>query len=195
MIPFGSSQRLSPVTPMYKRKKKLINRSLQLKMIGVFTAIGCTCALFQVVLLNFGLLELARESGGNGVDILKAARGLMFENMLWTFGALIPLMTCVGLVITHRVAGPAYRMTEHCKAIAAGGEVRPCKVRDDDELQDLCEALNGVIAKIPVESTDEESASVSGDDVLESTPAALRSEQSETSEVEVSAESTSVNAD
>ena len=44
----------------FKRKKNLINKSLQLKMTSIFTAIGCTCALFQVILVNNCLLHIAK---------------------------------------------------------------------------------------------------------------------------------------
>ncbi len=129
----------------YKRKKKLINKSLQLKMVGIFTAIGCTCALFQVILVNSGLLKIAKAAPSGGEDILRQARGMMVENVAWTLGSMIPLMTCIGIVLTHRIAGPAYRMTQHCKAIAAGEPVTTCHIRKGDELRELCAALNAAI--------------------------------------------------
>lgn len=138
-----------PTAPVqFKRKKKLVNKPLQLKLIGVFVAIGMTCALFQIVLVNFGLLEVAKAAPTGGEVILARARGMMLNNVMWTIGALVPLMTCVGLILTHRVAGPAYRMTQHCRAIAEGGPVRPCKIRQDDELQDLCDAMNAAFARV-----------------------------------------------
>ena len=129
----------------FKRKKKLINKSLQLKMIGVFTAIGCTSALFQVILVNSGLLRIAKSAPSGGSEILREARGMMIENVAWTLGSMVPLMTCIGLVLTHRIAGPAYRMTQHCKSIAAGEAVSECKIRKHDELHELCDALNAAI--------------------------------------------------
>ncbi|MFT6108526.1 MAG: hypothetical protein ACJA2W_001438 [Planctomycetota bacterium] len=132
----------------FKRKKKLVDKSLQLKMIGIFAAIGCTCALFQVVLVNNGLLNIARSAPSGGDLILQQARGMMFDNVLWTLGAMIPLMTCIGIILTHRVAGPAYRMTEFCKGIAAGEPVTVCHIREDDELKELCAALNAAMAQL-----------------------------------------------
>lgn len=132
----------------FKRKKKLINKSLQLKMISIFTAIGCTCALFQVILVNNGLLSIAKSAPSGGDLILRQARGMMLENVAWTLGAMIPLMTCIGIVLTHRVAGPAYRMTQHCKAIAEGAPVTPCKIRKHDELHELCDALNAAMERV-----------------------------------------------
>jgi hypothetical protein len=141
----------------FKRKKKLINKSLQLKMVGIFTAIGCTCALFQVILINSGLLKVAKAAPSGGEEILRQARGMMVENVAWTLGSMIPLMTCIGIVLTHRIAGPAYRMTEHCKAIAAGEPVTTCKIRKGDELRELCDALNAAIDHLAPAEADPES--------------------------------------
>lgn len=171
----------------FKRKQKLINKSLQLKMVAVFAAIGCTCALFQVVLVNFSLLEIARESASGGDEILRSARSMMFENVVWTICAMIPLMTCVGIIITHRVAGPAYRMTMHCNEIAKGGEVRPCKIREDDELQELCDALNAMIATLGGSASQSGAASESWE--LEDAKSLVADERS-SSEAEDDAEET-----
>lgn len=162
----------------FKRKRKLINKRLQLKMVGVFTAIGCTCALFQIVLVNYGLLEIARSVPEGGDDILRQARGMMVTNTMWTLGALIPLMTCVGVILTHRIAGPAYRMTNHCKDIASGGPVRPCNIRKDDELQELCNSLNAMLEQLS--PTNESSEEFTDEWALESAPSLIRAAQAST---------------
>lgn len=162
--------------PTYKRRKKLINKRLQLKMIGVFTAIGGVCALFQIVLVNFSLLEVAKNAPAGGDQILHEARSMMFTNVAWTLGALVPLMVCVGLVVTHRVAGPAYRMTQHCKAIAEGAPVTTCKIREGDELGDLCDALNAAMARISGGVSGEAAAGTADDMTPAATDAAAGAE-------------------
>ncbi|MEM9381740.1 MAG: hypothetical protein AAGB93_17425 [Planctomycetota bacterium] len=157
---------------MHKRKRKLVNKPLQIKLIATFTVIGATCALFQVVLVNFGLLEIAKSLSAGGSELLEESRWMMVQVTAWTLGALVPLMACIGIAATHRIAGPAYRMTVHLNDIAEGGPVRPCKIRKDDELHDLCEALNGALERLAP------SGSAAEDYVepwqLESTPAPLR---------------------
>ncbi|MEM6675766.1 MAG: hypothetical protein AAF726_23150 [Planctomycetota bacterium] len=157
---------------MYKRKRKLINKALQLKLVGTFSAIGATCALFQVVLINFGLLDVAKGLPGGGAELLQEARWMMLENVLWTFGALIPLMTGIGIMVTFRIAGPAYRMQMHLNEIAEGGPVRPCKIRKGDELQDLCDALNAALERIS--PSGDGSEDFTEEWKLESTPSPLR---------------------
>lgn len=170
----------------YKRKKKLINKSLQLKMIGIFTAIGCTCALFQVILVNSGLLKIAKAAPSGGEEILREARGMMLENVAWTLGSMIPLMTCIGIVLTHRIAGPAYRMTQHCKAIAAGEPVTKCSIRKNDELHELCDALNAAIDHLA--PAQDESETYTEKWSLESTPTLLAAESSQSATDSVEAD-------
>lgn len=129
----------------FKRKKKLINSSLQLKMIAVFTGIAATTSLFQVVLLNSALTGLARDMPEAGDQLIRELPRIMISNVGLTAGVLVPLMAAIGLLITHRIAGPAYRMQQHCRAIARGEDVGHCRIRKDDELVDLCEALNSAV--------------------------------------------------
>lgn len=160
---------------MHKRKKKLVNKALQLKLVAVFTVIGTTCALFQVVLINFGLLDIARSIPAGGAELLEQARWMMLTNTLWTVGALIPLMTCIGILATHRIAGPAYRMTRHLEEIAEGGPVRPCKIRKNDELQGLCQALNAAFERVAPSGDGGEDYTEEW--ALESTPSLARSKK------------------
>lgn len=159
--------------PAFKRKKRLINKRMQLKMIGVFAAIGLVSALFQIVLVNSSLITIAREAEAGGDYILQQSRPMMLRNVLWTIAALIPLMTCVGIVVTHRVAGPAYRMTQHCKEIAEGGPVTTCRIRKNDEMQDLCAAMNAAFERLaPSADTSEDHTE---EWKLEGTPSLVRS--------------------
>lgn len=175
----------------FKRKKKLIDKSLQLKMITIFTAIGCTCALFQVVLVNNGLLQIARSAPSGGDIILKEARGMMLQNTAWTLGAMIPLMTCIGIVLTHRVAGPAYRMKQHCLAIAAGEPVKKCSIREHDELQDLCNALNAAIEHLAPATDESEGYTEKWD--LEEAPTLLAAPSSDEAQENAASDTTATN--
>lgn len=159
------------MTNPYKhlRKRKLIDKPLQLRMVAVFVTIGCASVLFQVTLMNASLLEVARESPEGGMAMLEAARGKVTVNILWTLGVMIPLMASIGIAATFRVAGPAYRMRRHLEEIAAGGPVTRCRIRSGDEFQGLCDALNAAIEHLApsIDSSEEHT----DEGKLEGTPA------------------------
>lgn len=136
------------------RKRKLINSSLQLKLITTFLLVACVASLFQVLLLNRSLLSLARSMDSNGEVVLAQMPEMLFNNLLLTMVVLIPVMLVVGTLVTHRVAGPLYRFERHFESIADGEEVRPCKIRKGDELQGLCSKINAAVDRLQLEAGD-----------------------------------------
>ena len=52
------------------------------------------------------------------------------------------------LVITHRVAGPLYRVKKHLLDVAEGKTTVDIKFRDKDYFQDLVVSINLVIERI-----------------------------------------------
>ena len=132
-----------------QRKQRLIDTSLQLKLIGAFMAVACLASLFQVVLLNFSMLRLANQSVVAGDLILSHLPGLLTQNIALTLGVLIPAMALVGLVITHRIAGPAYAIEKYLRKVAETGETdTPCRIRKGDELQSLCATVNEAVGAL-----------------------------------------------
>ena len=109
-----------------------------------------------------------------GERLLEESRVIVLKNTLWTLGVLVPLMVCVGIAATHRVAGPAYRMTQHLKEIAAGGAVRHCKIRKHDEFSELCDALNAALDQLAPASDRGEEFS---EDWTQESPAAVEDER------------------
>ncbi|MAG62963.1 MAG: hypothetical protein QGI93_05145 [Planctomycetota bacterium] len=146
-----------------KRKKKLINSRLQLKLIGVFLAVSCVASLFQVVLLNRSMMDLAQHLPSDGDRLLSRVPEILAMNVFLTIAVLGPLTFLIWLLVAHRVAGPAYNMTRFCEAIARGEQRRPCRIRDDDELQDLCKALNAAIERVREDSASQQSSESLGE--------------------------------
>ena len=136
------------------RKKKLINSGLQLKMIAAFLFLSCISALFQVTLLNRSIMSLSSLMESDGDILLSELPSLLVSNMILTLGVLLPIMLLVGILITHRIAGPIYRFEQHLGSIARGENPGICKIRDGDELHNLCEAINNAVAQLQEESNE-----------------------------------------
>jgi hypothetical protein len=51
-------------------------------------------------------------------------------------------LTILGILYSHRIAGPLYRLKKHMDAIAAGEEARPLFFREGDFFQEIPEAYN-----------------------------------------------------
>lgn len=131
-----------------KRTKKLIKAGLQLKLILVFVSLGCLFALFQVVALNRSVMQLAMRMPTDGNLMLAELPNMLSANLLITVLVLVPLTITVGILITHRVAGPVYRFEQHLKAIARGEDPGPCVLREGDELHELCQCINAAVERL-----------------------------------------------
>lgn len=140
------------------RKKKLINTGLQLKLIAVFLFLSCISALFQVILLNRSVMSLSGLMETDGDILLAELPGLLFSNMIMTLGVLLPMMLLVGILVTHRVAGPIYRFEQHLGAIARGENPGVCRIREGDELQSLCDKINAAVEQLKSEQNEDEAS-------------------------------------
>ncbi|MEO0651653.1 MAG: hypothetical protein AAFZ65_13335 [Planctomycetota bacterium] len=136
----------APTKPKFHRRKVLISRRLQLRMTGTFVALACAASLFQVALLNFSLMRL--EAVVDSGPLLETLPRLLTINLFTTLGVLVPGMTAVGILTTFRVAGPAYRMEQHLRAIARGEDPGECRIRENDDLHSLKDALNAALERL-----------------------------------------------
>ena len=72
--------------------------------------------------------------------------------MQMTFGltALVILLAFlgIGVVLSHRVAGPLYRLQKHMEDIASGREVSEVKFREKDFFPELAETFNRMIRRL-----------------------------------------------
>ena len=152
----------------YKRKKKLIDAGLQLRLVGIFFSLACTAALLQVVLLNRALLALSDRLDAD--VLLQEMPPILTQNFLITLAVLLPLMVYVGVHVTHRIVGPLYRFGKHFDAIAAGEDPGDCRIRTKDEFQELCGKLNAAVHALREQSAETDSP-------LPAEPADLRADE------------------
>lgn len=129
----------------YTRRIKLIQPSLQLKLIGTFLGVSALAMLLQFMLFTSSMSEVAAELPEDGALLLQALQDANWRILLLTFGMLLPVTALVGVLVTFRWAGPIFRFKQHLSRIALGERPGHCKIRKGDELQDFCEVLNEAI--------------------------------------------------
>jgi hypothetical protein len=132
----------------HRRKIKLIKPRLQLKLIGTFVGLSGLGFLLQALHVAHRLSELADSMPEGGDHLLIAMPRLPLEILLFSFGMLLPLTLVVGILVTHRIAGPVHRFEQHLRQVARGEQVGPCRIRKGDELRELCDDINLAIAAL-----------------------------------------------
>lgn len=60
---------------------------------------------------------------------------------------IICLITALGIVITHRIAGPIYRIEQDLKRLLQGEKIESIHIRDGDEFQEFVDIINQVIER------------------------------------------------
>jgi len=130
------------------RRIKLIKPRLQLKLVGVFVGLSALGFLLQSLHVGLRLSELAANVPEGGGYLMAVLPELPLEILLVSFGMLLPLTVAVGILVTHRIAGPVYRFEQYLGAVLRGEEAGPCRIRKDDEFQELCELINQVTAQL-----------------------------------------------
>jgi hypothetical protein len=129
---------------MQKRKQKLINPRLQLRLVAIFLCAAGLAVQVEAILIATTLSHLAGQMPNDGAVLLDQLPEFVRTNLLLTFLVLAPLMLGVGVVATFKIAGPLYRFEQFLIAVRDGTQVGPCRIRDGDELQYICNLLNEV---------------------------------------------------
>jgi hypothetical protein len=132
----------------YRRRIKLIKPKLQLKLVGVFVGLSALGFLLQSLHVGLRLSELAANVPEGGTYLMAVMPELPLEILLVSFGMLLPLTIAVGILVTFRIAGPVYRFEKYLEAVVKGEEVGPCRIREGDEFQELCELINQATAAL-----------------------------------------------
>jgi nitrogen fixation/metabolism regulation signal transduction histidine kinase len=94
------------------------------------------------------------------------------QNVWWTHGPfllvmvfMLPVFIVDTIKLSHRFAGPIYRMRQTIRSLAKGGAYTPMKFRDQDFWQGMAEDFNQMVQRlisekqvVVAESDDEEEA-------------------------------------
>jgi len=145
LLGFGTASPSQMTANSHKRKRKLIEPALQFKILGVFIALASCSLLLQMMLLNIDLQNIAQNMKG-GEALQAEIPGIMQRMLLFSAGMCLPATIAVGIVLTHRIAGPIYRFKQHLNSVAAGEVVGKCRIRKRDEMQGLCDSLNRALS-------------------------------------------------
>ena len=136
-----------------RRKIKLIKPRLQLRLTGVFLGLSGLGFLLQSLHVGLRLSEVAGRLPSDGTFLMGMLPRLPIEILLFSFGMLAPLTLAVGVLVTFRIAGPVYRFEKYLQEVKSGKQLGPCKLRDGDELQELCTLINEVTEPLRRERT------------------------------------------
>jgi hypothetical protein len=137
-----------PAMKQHRRTLKLILPRLQLRLILVFLCTAASALLLQYLLLMETLADFAADLPHDGLLLLDGLGELLTRILVASFLVLLPLTFLVGILATHRFAGPIYKLQNYLHRVAQGERLPDCQLRKGDELQDLCDLVNRATAPV-----------------------------------------------
>ena len=130
--------------PIHKRRIRLIRPRLQLKLTLAFVGLTLLALLLQFIVFLRTMTSIAVSLPSDHNVLMDAVPEVLVQSLLLTFCVVIPLIFLVGVILTFRIAGPVYRFETYLKQILRGENPGECRLRQGDELNELCELLNQV---------------------------------------------------
>lgn len=132
-----------------KRKNYFIEKRFQIKYM-LLTMLLLLVYSFIFVVIIFAPYMLTLYFDYPLVEKTEAARAiLLLHAKVWPgIGAVILLFGAVSIFITHKIAGPLYRLKKSLSQVTEGNLNVVVKLRKWDDLQDLAEHVNILIEEL-----------------------------------------------
>ncbi|HSM92124.1 MAG TPA: hypothetical protein VLT47_04495 [Anaeromyxobacteraceae bacterium] len=148
MEPSVNSEAAAPPPTVYKRKMRnyLINTRLQLRFASWLLAVAAAISMVLGWVLWRSYAETSRVVALADPDVAESlAAAFASEDrarMVWLAAALAVVLVCLlgfAVVMTHRIAGPAFAIGRTCRQVGEGNYERPRPLRERDMLVELAD--------------------------------------------------------
>ena len=148
----------------YRRRQYFVKKEFQFKFILKFCLIiliGAIISTGLLFLFSQGTLTSSFQQSrlvikNTSLAILPA---IIYTNLI-TLGLITLATIIVTVFISHKIAGPMFRFEKELKAIGEGDLTRKIRLREKDQITDMADGLNKMIAglhdKVLVMQTDVE---------------------------------------
>jgi methyl-accepting chemotaxis protein len=131
-------------TELSMRTKKifLVNRDFQLRYTRAAIGVGILSTILTAVVILYPLyaFEILRIASFLPVPILATMAFACLINM--TF------LGAMGIIVTHKMAGPMYSLVRHFRVVAMGRFTEPMRLREDDELKFVVRNFNEMVEEL-----------------------------------------------
>lgn len=93
-------------------------------------------------------------AGSSSIDFQEIQKGAMFL-LFMIIIAVLCLTFVAGIIISHKIAGPMYKMTMFLQKIREGGAIHELTFRDGDQFEEVAEELNETLEYLTSRDEDE----------------------------------------
>jgi methyl-accepting chemotaxis protein len=135
---------MSPEIRTYRRKQYFIARKFQTKYAGLFlvfmflTGALCSYIIYYTIMVLLGEKLANVYPQGRLIAIINAVNLRILLGLL----TITPLVVIISIFLSHKIAGPMYRMEKFMTTMATGDFTQHITLRKGDELKTLAERIN-----------------------------------------------------
>lgn len=135
---------------MFRRRKYLVKAGLQFRYIGAILGTVFVIAAVCITTTYFNLLVLLGEKLANVYPQGRLMITLQEVNLVAFYRVLIliPFVALVGLLLSHRIAGPVFRIEKVLKDVGKGNLNVSLQLRKKDELKSMADTINDMTAAL-----------------------------------------------
>lgn len=143
--------------PRFKRRQYIVARKFQLKytslilLLMFITAGFCSYAIYYTTMLLFGDKLASVYPQGQLVSIVNTVNLRIFLSMI----LISPLVGAFGIYLSHKIAGPIYRIEKFLGTMGTGDLTGRITLRKGDELVSLADAINRLVGSLSSSFTTE----------------------------------------
>jgi methyl-accepting chemotaxis protein len=136
----------------YTRKNYFVKKEFQFRFILKF----CLILLIGVVISTGLLFLFSQDTLTSSFDqsrlVIKSTGLAILPSVLYTNLITLGLITLATIIVTllvsHKIAGPMFRFEKELKEIGAGDLTRRVTLRERDQVTDMADRLNNMIASL-----------------------------------------------
>ena len=138
-----------------ERKNYLINPKFQLSMVGIFIGIALIINIIYFLSITYSFHEIV--AAGNKANLPENGQFFKFihslENrftsiFLWTSLISASILVVFGILLSHKIAGPIYRINEDLRSMTKDGKLRTLHFRKGDFFVETTETFNNFIKSL-----------------------------------------------
>jgi hypothetical protein len=142
---------------MVRRRRYLINKRMQLGLTTRFTFLTVLFSAFIAFEVFITIWPVV--SGLIPGPLMHIVRHQIFMRFVVFIIPVIFVITGFSIVLTHRIAGPLYRLEKTLDAFMEGQDVGDIRLRKNDELKGLAERINELMRMAKEARTSKKDAS------------------------------------
>ena len=130
--------------PKFKRTKYLVSTNFQLRYVGIILLLMLVTALMCSYIIYYTVMVVMGEKLSNVYPQGRLIAIINIVNLKILFSLLLitPIVAAVGIYLSHKIAGPIYRIEKFLDDMVLGNLGSRIVLRKGDELMSVADKIN-----------------------------------------------------